>query len=123
MNDIKAILDFEDSEFPDLDLKLIDAIEKHKKLYPVDISIVAEYDEVMIFFSLRDKDNNSYPVGKTSMSSNDFTALMQDAGFKPDMSGYEKMSEQEKEELIEESKEDMKQNPFKDKVKELEESD
>lgn len=122
MNDIKGILDFEDSEFPDLDLKLIDAIENHKKLYPVDISVVAEYDEVMIYFSLRDKDDNSYPVGKTSMSSNDFVGLMQDAGFKPDMSGYERMSEQEKKELIEESKEDMKQSPFRDKIKELEAS-
>ena len=100
LNNAKAILDFEDSEeLKDLDEKLIDAIKNHKKIYPVDVSIIAEYDEVSLILSIRDKDNNSYNVGNLSFSSNDFHSLMGDAGYTPNLSDYDKMSEQEKKEL------------------------
>lgn len=125
INEAKAIFDFQDTEgIEGLGDGLIQAIKDKKKLYPVKISLTAEYDEVMLFLSTKDKDGDFYNVGTISISSNDFNALMSDAGYTPDLGSYEKMSEKEKKELEEEIKEDYKDisvtHPFEDKVKEME---
>ena len=127
INEAKAIIDFEDSEpIPELHKDLIQAIKDKKKLYPVKISLTAEYDEVMLFLSTKDKDGFFYNMGTISISSNDFNALMSDAGYKPDLGYYDKMSEDEKKDFEKEIKEDYKDksitHPFEDKVKEMETS-
>ena len=127
INEAKAIIDFGDAEaIPELHENLIQAIKDKKKLYPVKISLSAEYDEVMLFLSTKDQDGFFYNVGTIYISSNDFHSLMSDAGYVPNLEDFEKMSEAEKEELDKEIKEDYKDpsitHPFEDKVKSIAES-
>jgi len=127
INEAKAILDFEDAEaIPELHENLIQAIKDKKKLYPVKISLTAEYDEVTLFLSTKDKDGFFYGIGTISIGSNDFHSLMGDAGYSPNLGDFEKMSDGEKKELEKEIQEDYKDpsitHPFEDKVKSMAES-
>lgn len=122
LDDKKFVLDFGAGDgMEDLKEKLIDAIKRDKKIYPIKVSVECEYDQATFVLFMTDKDGQDYGIGEFSCSLMDFVSLVQEQGFKQDFSEYEKLSKQEKEQLEKEAKEDIKQNPFKDKVKEFEE--
>ncbi len=115
--DTKAILDFEGEGLEDLKEKLINAIKKESKIYPVEVTPYAEYDEVGLMLSIKDKEGNFYSIGNLKLSSMDFNQIADEIGYEPRL---KEPSEEEKKEIEEDYKDSSKTHPFTDEVKEVE---
>lgn len=110
----KAILDFESDEWSDeMREKLIEAIRDKKRIFPVSVNIDCELDIARISLSMNDSECEEAHFATINMAYMDFHSLIEDNGFKIDFG--EEPTEEEKKEAIE----SLKDNPFKDMLKEV----
>jgi len=115
--DIKAILDFEGEGFEDLKEKLIEAIRNESKIYPVEVTPYAEYDEVGLMLSIKDNKGHFYPIGTLKLSLIDFNTIAEEIGYEPKL---KEPTGKEKKAMQEAYKDPSKTHPFTDEIKELE---